>query len=85
MVKSIFFSTKITLKEVIKEGIEMTIGERLTLLRGTESPKIVAESIGITVTALWNYENDYRVPKDEIKKKISIYYNKTVDEIFFAE
>lgn len=63
----------------------MTIGERLTLLRGSKSQKTVAESIGITVTALWNYENDYRVPKDEIKKKISIYYNKTVDEIFFTE
>ncbi|RXZ69817.1 XRE family transcriptional regulator [Fusobacterium necrophorum] len=63
----------------------MTIGEKLTLLRGNKSQKTVAESIGITVTALWNYENDYRVPKDEIKKKISIYYNKTVDEIFFTE
>lgn len=63
----------------------MTIGKRLTLLRGNKSPKTVADSIGITVTALWNYENDYRVPKDEVKKKISIYYNKTVDEIFFVD
>lgn len=61
----------------------MSVGKILKKLRGNRTRLEVAKSIDITVSALSNYENDYRVPKDEVKKKLAIYYNKTVDEIFF--
>ena len=61
----------------------MTIGEKLKKLRGKKKTKDVAKDIGITISALSNYENDYRIPRDETKRKIAKYYKKSVEEIFF--
>ncbi|KUL99355.1 transcriptional regulator [Fusobacterium nucleatum subsp. nucleatum] len=61
----------------------MTIGEKLKKLRGEKKTKDVAKDLGITISALSNYENDYRVPRDETKRKIANYYKKSVEEIFF--
>lgn len=61
----------------------MTIGEKLKKLRGLKKLKDVATDLKVTTSALSNYENDYRVPRDETKRKIARYYKKTVDEIFF--
>lgn len=61
----------------------MTIGEKLKKLRGLKKLKDVATDLKVTTSALSNYENDYRVPRDETKRKIAKYYKKTVDEIFF--
>ena len=61
----------------------MTIGEKLKKLRGNKSQTEVAKEIGITISAYSNYENNYRVPRDEAKRKIAEYFKKTVDEIFF--
>lgn len=61
----------------------MSIGEKLKKLRGGKKSKDVAKAIGITVSALSNYENDYRIPRDETKRKIAKYYKKSVEEIFF--
>lgn len=63
----------------------MTIGEKLKELRGNKSRKIVAENLKITESSLSNYENDYRVPRDEIKKKIATYYKVSVEKIFFSD
>ncbi len=60
------------------------IAERLKILRGDRTAKEVAEAIGITISALANYESGLRIPRDEIKAKIARYYGKSVDEIFFA-
>ena len=61
----------------------MSIGEKLKKLRGGKKSKDVAKAIGITISALSNYENDYRIPRDETKRKIAKYYKKSVEEIFF--
>ena len=61
----------------------MTIGEKLKKLRGNKTQTELAKELGILTSAYSNYENNYRVPNDEVKKKIAIYYKKTVDEIFF--
>jgi transcriptional regulator len=61
----------------------MSIGEKLKKLRGEKKSKDVAKAIGITISALSNYENDYRIPRDETKRKIAKYYKKSVEEIFF--
>lgn len=61
----------------------MTIGEKLKILRGNKSQAELSRELGILPSAYSNYENDYRVPRDEVKKKIADYYKKTIDEIFF--
>lgn len=44
----------------------------------------VANERGLSLSALAMYENGVRIPRDENKEKITRYYGKTVDEIFFA-
>ena len=63
----------------------MTIGEKLRELRGKKIRKTVAEELGITESSLSNYENNYRIPRDEIKKRIANYYKVSVESIFIAE
>lgn len=59
------------------------VGYRLIKLRGTKTQEIVSKALGITPQALSNYELGLRIPRDSLKKKIAIYYKKTVQEIFF--
>ncbi len=59
------------------------IGNRLIQLRGDRTQDEVSKSIGITAQALSNYELGLRLPRDLLKKKIALYYGKTVQEIFF--
>lgn len=59
-------------------------GDRLRRLRGNKSRKVVADACGISVSALSNYENDIRTPKDDIKKALSTYYGKSVNYLFFS-
>lgn len=61
------------------------VSEKLIVLRGERTQKEVAENIGITASALANYEAGIRMPRDEIKKKIAKYYKVSVGEIFFEE
>lgn len=63
----------------------MTIGEKLIELRGNKSVETVAEAIDVTTQAIWNYENNKRVPRDEIKIRLATYYGVPVGEIFFNE
>jgi toxin-antitoxin system, antitoxin component, xre family len=65
------------------EVIKMTIGEKLKKLRGKKTQVEISKELGVLPSTYSNYENDYRVPNDEIKKRIAVYYKKTVDEIFF--
>lgn len=51
-----------------------SIGEKLIQLRGDRSITEVSKSLKLTNQALWNYENNIRVPRDDIKKKIADYY-----------
>lgn len=60
------------------------IGKKLIKLRGEKTVKEVAEALGVTRQTIWNYENDKRVPKDEMKVKIAKLYNSSVQEIFFS-
>lgn len=62
----------------------MSTGQRLKALRGATPQDKVADAVGISKSALSMYENDVRVPRDEIKVRIARYYNQSVDAIFFA-
>lgn len=59
------------------------IAERLVSLRGKRSRENVAKACGISTSALAMYEQGERIPRDDIKIKLSKYYKKSVDFIFF--
>lgn len=56
---------------------------KLVELRGNKTQDEVAESIGVSKSALCMYETGQRVPRDPIKMKIARYYNKSITSIFF--
>ena len=60
------------------------MGKRLVKLRGNKKPSVVARAIGITQSALSNYEAGIRVPRDDVKADIANYYGTTVQAIFFV-
>lgn len=59
------------------------IGERLVELRGNRTQEEVARALNISVSALSMYERGERVPRDNIKIRISSYYKKPIHKIFF--
>ena len=61
-----------------------TVAEKLVKLRGVQSREDVAKAVGISVSAISMYENGERIPRDDIKVQLAKYYNRTVQEIFFA-
>lgn len=61
----------------------MTIGEKLTAARGSRRREEVAAAVGVSASAMSMYENDKRVPRDEIKVKLAAYYRTTVQKLFF--
>lgn len=60
-----------------------TIAKRLLELRGNIPRDLVAKECGITVSALSNYENGIRIPRDEVKVRLAKFYKKSVQDIFF--
>lgn len=52
-------------------------------LRGDRNPDNVARDLHISKSALYMYERGERRPRDEIKARIALYYNKSVQELFF--
>ena len=59
------------------------MARRLVALRGDMSSGVAAKGIGITQSALSNYEAGIRVPRDEIKAAIANFYHTTISAIFF--
>lgn len=61
------------------------MGETLKKLRGGRTQAEVAKALDISISALSMYENGERIPRDEVKKRISELYGRTVQHIFFRE
>ena len=61
----------------------MTVGKILRNLRGNRTQDEIASDLGITKSSWAMYERDERIPRDEVKVKISNYFGMTVQEIFF--
>lgn len=63
----------------------MSIGKKLKKIREDKGLSVgeVAKDLGLTRQAIYNYETDTRVPRDEIKYEISEYYGLSVGDIFF--
>ena len=62
------------------------IGSRIKDLRTErgETTEDMAREIGITASAVTMYERGFRIPRDEIKIKISEHFGVPVESIFFA-
>ena len=60
------------------------IAQTLVELRGARPRAEVATALGVSVSALAMYETGARILRDETKRKIAQYYEKTVEEIFYA-
>lgn len=60
------------------------IGETLVELRKKKGQTVaeVAKALNISPSALSMYENGERIPRDDIKIRISGYYKKSVGKIF---
>lgn len=71
-------------REVTKLDKEK-IGRRLRELRGSRDAQEVANTLGISTSALFMYERGERIPRDQIKVKIAQYYGLPVQEIFFDD
>ena len=64
-----------------------TIGDILKELRRQKKKTVaeVAADLGISPSALSNYENNIRVPRDSIKIAIADYYKKPIQKIFYPK
>ena len=63
----------------------MNLGQRLKALRGDKSRDSVAIAVGISSSALGMYENNMRIPRDDVKKKLADYYGTSIQSLFFDE
>lgn len=63
------------------------IGSILVSLRQEKGKTTVeaARDLGITTSALSNYENGIRIPRDNIKIRIADYYDKPIASIFYTQ
>ena len=59
------------------------IGKRLVELRGNRTQDEVARAVGLSLSAIGMYERGERIPRDEIKLRLSEFYQKSVQEIFY--
>lgn len=60
------------------------IGSRIKALRGEESRQSLAKNLRISKSALAMYERGERVPRDEVKIRISQYFEVPIESIFFT-
>lgn len=63
----------------------MNLGKRLKELRGDRNRDKVAESVGISSSALGMYECNKRIPRDDVKKKLADFYNVSIQQLFFED
>lgn len=65
----------------------MTLGENLKSLRAQKKVSLeqVADDLGLTRQAIYNYEADMRIPRDEIKIKLANYYGVSIEDLFFKD
>ncbi len=65
---------------------KVAVGAKLRSLRRAkkETLEVTSKKLGITVSALAMYERGERVPRDEIKVKISRHYGEDIGNLFFT-
>lgn len=63
----------------------MAMAKKLVELRGKRTQEEVAKALGISKSALSMYELGKRIPRDQLKMRMSKYYKKSVPFIFFNQ
>lgn len=61
---------------------KVEIGRKLRELRGDQNIETVASSLEISQSALRMYERGERIPRDQVKVKLSRFYGVPVEQIF---
>ncbi len=61
------------------------IAEKLRQLRGKRTLQEVCDRIGITESALSQYETGKRIPKDDFKMKLAAFYGVSIEWLFFDQ
>ena len=60
----------------------MSIGKKLRELRGGRTQDEISKKLGITKSSYAMYERDKRIPRDEVKIRISNFFNISVQDLF---
>lgn len=69
---------------ILKKGCaNMSVGKKLRELRGSRTQDEISKELGITKSSYAMYERDERVPRDEVKVRISNFFGVSVQELFF--
>ena len=63
----------------------MSVGKKLRELRGSRTQDEISKELGITKSSYAMYERDERVPRDEVKVRISNFFGVSVQELFLCE
>lgn len=61
----------------------LPVPERLIAARGDRTQQEVAEAVGVTRSALGMYETGDRVPRDDIKVRLSDFYELPIQDLFY--
>ena len=59
------------------------VGRRLRDIRKYRSQREIAQELGVSITAVGNYERGEHTPPDEVKVRYANMSGKTVQEFFF--
>ncbi len=59
------------------------IGQKLRELRGDKTQDRVARDLKVSKSAYAMYEQGRRIPRDEVKVRISKYYGVSVQDVFY--
>ena len=61
------------------------IGKKLKDARGERTQVEVAAALNISQSAIAMYECGERVPRDDLKERMAVYFKTTVGALFFGE
>ncbi len=67
------------------EKVSSKVGNKLRRLRMQKNmtQQELADTLGISVSAVSSYELGARVPSDKVKKQYSLFFNTSIEELFF--
>lgn len=67
------------------EKVSTKVGNKLRKLRVEKSmtQQELADTLGISVSTVSSYELGSRVPSDKVKKQYSLYFNRSIEDLFF--
>lgn len=67
------------------EKVNSKVGNKLRKLRiqNNMTQKELADTLGLSVSAISSYELGGRVPSDKVKKQYALFFNTSIEGLFF--